>query len=613
MITVSRRCKRYLRLEIIKGVSFESDLDKVHQIRVKEPIYRKSSNGVMEMRYWQIPREDVGEILRRWDGSDILTDSNVSQDIEDYRSAATPISEGKRIKASRKKYGDKVLFPHQRKYVTAPADKRRLLNCFTTGLGKCLSSLARSESLGFTRMLIFTIDGVFDQWDNEIVNLFGESPVYYVGSVSQRKKLEDQVRAAKFVITTYGVGHEIAAFADFDSYIFDEAHQFQNSNTKLYKRLRRTFNATWKNNAVVQALTATPMGNLPSEMWSLVRLCHPLLAGSKIVFKFRYERAEDTRRQLCRVKVGDGYRHFYKDVPTKIKHQNRKSLTNLLASLMVRVNEDDATDHDGNKLKSYEDIDIIKEYPMTEYQEELFDQLKEDLRPEINGKRFKTSEARIKLLRLLQVGEGAYNIDPNDKHLRRESGKLVELKKKLKSLPPGEKRLVHFRFKPATKIMHRWFKDRSVIYNGDQNRSQKKLAKWAFHGLPHERYRKKYEQLAAKYNCPFQPGEADFMFLVIHEKTSLGMDLQSCHHQIFISFSFSGYAMKQTRGRICRIGQKAKKVITEYWVSNELERKFLAYVLNKLKQVRMSLDGQERLVKDQIDAMLDILRSEVAA
>jgi hypothetical protein len=75
-----------------------------------------------------------------------------------------------------------------------------------------------------------------------------------------------------------------------------------------------------------------------------------------------------------------------------------------------------------------------------------------------------------------------------------------------------------------------------------------------------------------------------------------------------MSFSFSGVAMVQSKGRLCRIGQQAKKVFTRYFCSNEFEAKCLALVLNKFKNVKMTLSGKEALGRDETVKILNIIK-----
>jgi hypothetical protein len=210
------------------------------------------------------------------------------------------------------------------------------------------------------------------------------------------------------------------------------------------------------------------------------------------------------------------------------------------------------------------------------------------------------------MLRLLQIAEGAYNIDENSE----ESGKLEYICHDLDNTE--DKVIIWSRFKPVTHILYKKYRDKAVLYNGDVPLRDRILAKYAFQGglseneeliwhqnrgkLPISYIKKgEPEYYKPKFNGHIRaPGGAQFFFGTLDFRSSIGINLHnSCSRQIFPSFHFNGGVNEQAKSRLTRLGQEADKVVTQYLVSlGTIEPECLASVFKRFKQSQQIITGQ---------------------
>jgi hypothetical protein len=475
--------------------------------------------------------------------------------------------------------------------------------CLKTGLGKTVSSLERAKRLGFKKLLIVTIQAVIEDWEEEIWAALDKDSLVYIGTQPQRAKLRAKQDDYEVVVATYETVAELN-LKQFDSFIFDECDTYARTETKRWENLRAVFHTTGplSRKIPVQQLTATPVGNQPISVWPLLWLVHPMLAGTKASFRNRFHNVErQFEKKMCYTRP-DGSVHWYKKkIDGKVSLVNKEQLRERLAACLFTFK--------GSTKLPFEDSERLIAIPMTDQQSEIYEELKENLLAEIGDRKIvKIKDGFSKLTRLLQCAEGLHNFDPDS----RESGKLDYLIGVLdRALKRGEKVVVWSRFKPITKILYELYKDHAVLYNGDVSKSRRALAKWSFNGVKSDRQLLRFEQY--KVNNPdwlFDPGEAQFFFGIIHSKTSRGMNLQAGAYQLFSSFSFSAYAMEQTKGRLVRIGQKADIVKSRYLHSeNTWEQPCLAYTLGKRLDAQALVEGTESVSKHQLIDLINILRA----
>ena len=614
VISVSLLDAETYKVKVVKGPGFEKDKQRIVDLPSRQIRYVEGSDGLDYFSHWEVPRSDIGELIRvfHMSGNMIATDK-VERDMRIYSrimrriDKLEPIDQDE-LRALRVKKKPKL---HQKNFILANRSKRRLINAFSTGLGKTFCAITRARLLGMTKMLVVTIGGIYDQWVSEFSEHSDKKIIQYAGGPEKRRQLRKQIKREGnigLVLATWDNAWELATIRDFDAFVFDEAHLLANPQTQRYERLQPLIARTWDSGDIsVQLCTATPQGNMPSNMWTLLKIIHPFLPGGYWSFRKRFEVVEKMATRNVAIRSEDGTtRWVKKSYATKVGTQNLKSLRRILDTCMIY--------DDGESIKDYVDDRKVIPIMMDKRQRQEYRKFRDKLNPEMNGRYFKTTDIRTKLLRLLQIAEGLINLDRDDVCSAKLDYciDLIErlLKKEAHITDPRKrtKIVIWSRFRAITEELYKRFEDRAVLYNGSINRSHKILNKLAFNGLANENDYAMYQKLKKRYKGKFEPGEAQFFFGVMHERTALGMDLQSCAWQIFTSFSLSGYAMKQTLGRILRIGQKSKKVRTEFLVAvGTWEERALDMVMRKLDNAKMTLKG-ESLKKDNVRDMLKILK-----
>ncbi len=183
------------------------------------------------------------------------------------------------------------------------------------GLGKTIEAglimkelLLRQE---IASVLIVTPKSLLTQWKTEMVEKFGEAFLI----ANDPRELVDFVQDDR-VICSHGVlarKYQHLANRVWDLVIVDEAHTFRNTRSK-----GRAYLAKLRKNHLL-LLTATPLCNKLTDLYSLVDLVYPGKLDSERVFISRY--AEDSK---CRV----------------IKSSMVRNLRSVLGELMCRTRRD---------------------------------------------------------------------------------------------------------------------------------------------------------------------------------------------------------------------------------------------------------------------------------
>lgn len=604
-IKINLQDSKTYRLNIAPGSIYQEEKKLITDLPVKQAIWEYNERHKCDMMsHWEVPRQDIGEILRRWpEEEDIQAGDFFWRDARIYRKYDYSLEDKYGqfkgdIDFSRPPKNDQ-----QEGYVRTDPSVRRMLCGYGTGRGKTWCTLERCKFLGTSRLFVVTILNMLDDWESEIKQTFGDAALIYQGP--KRKKLD--VNSAKFVIATYQTAHEVI-FPDppyhFDQFIFDEADMAINHTSKTWARIQNILDtATWKTPGIgVQPATATPFNNVTEGLWTALYMIHPYLAGTVQGFRNRHQLVETWRDQVVKRVTDDGKVVFRTvKVANKVVAQNKKSLQKKLGTAIVRDNDDFEFDFK-------EDPRII-DCPMTAEQQRVFKALRDKAVIELDGGELDTSKMKNRLQKQMQCCEGLFHFkDENE-----ESSKLDFVRRVLcKCVKEGKKVAIWSIFRPGLDILAEEFMDYGVPYNGDMNREQKQLAKWAFCGCDSDVDEAKFKSLAKKYGFRMKPGEALFWFGVINKSTSRGLNLHKmCSFSIYMSIHDSAPTMVQTYGRFCRLGQQAKKVTTWYLLTeSQTERLRAEMVLGKQKDSKLLLDGKQSIGKDQTVKLMRQLRRD---
>ena len=133
------------------------------------------------------------------------------------------------------------------------------------GLGKTIQMLGLIYSHFVPKTLIVLPRALLDQWETEIIKLFGHKPLIF----HNNRKNEKNIDECPITITTYGtLSEHILTFKNvkWDRIIYDEAHHLRNKKTKAYKSAKSlTHKYQW-------FVTGTPIQNSLYEMYSYTDL-----------------------------------------------------------------------------------------------------------------------------------------------------------------------------------------------------------------------------------------------------------------------------------------------------------------------------------------------------
>lgn len=615
MIKIRRRDDVY---EIrMAGGNFKKDRERILALPVREAIWVDTGDGIEKCDRWEVPREDISEIIRRFPEDTISATKSFWKDVEEYEFWNTPLEELEPEDDSDFDF-KREPFPYQRFVICLPSERSRTMATFDCGLGKTYTGLERFRFLGHKSLLIISLNSIDTDWMSEIREILGVEAFDYRGTKRKREDLlidivEASSRATTekplVVWTTYNMAAELPP-AIFDHFIFDEAHSIKGIETQRYQNLVPLIKSTWREPGIgVQVLTATPLGNSIDEMWVCFHLIHPFLAGTRRAFERRFRRIIETKEQIARFIKPDGsvsYRVINK--PSKIATQNKNDLIKRISSSAAGAKD---------VKVPYVHDERVKIIQMTPTQREFYEELRAGTLKEFRDVVVNLDDARSRFTRLRQATEGLFNFPEINCD---ESGKLDWI------IETFERAIEHARrhpgsnkskmvgwscFKPIGIKLQKMFPEHMVVYNGDLNKNQKKLAKWAFNGVKDKVELEEYLKLLAKYpDFPFkEPGTALGMWGVIHNTTSIGMNLQSAGIQIYSSLSTSGYAMHQTIGRLLRMSTKHKVIRSRYLCAgSSWEPKLFKYVMRKREEIVRTVKGEEALSREAIGDLIRILQ-----
>lgn len=578
------------RLKIVRGTDeSHEDRDRARSINGRVPRYVPHPEKPIDiLTHWEIPAIQVAEICNAWKPHEMLITPEAQEQVDRFHSLSIPLDTLDEIPEEEITW-ERSPLPHQRRYICINRSKTKLMCSWKLGLGKTFGALKRANVMGFNRLVIVCPNKTMTNWITECRETFGDQyrVIKYHGSIAQRAKLKPDLASANIIVTSFEMVHEINE-ESYDQIIIDEAHLISRMTARRTQSCETLVRRNYE--AGLQLLTGTPIMHKIPDLWTLVYLLCPELAGTQTAWTDRY--VKDGK--MIQKKMPNGKIGWFPANQTII---NADELKSRVAPLLVRVGYEGIT-----KFKDQQEIITVD---MTERQRRLYDRIRKDILLELDNRTLSLQSALVRMLRLLQAAEGAFNIDEKWK----DSGKFDYICQELDN--SDDKVVVWSRFQPITNRLYEKYKDRAVLFNGSVSQKRQDLGVWSFQGVTNEFDRETFEKYRkSDKEWTLEPGEAQFFFGVIDPRSSLGINLHACSRQIFSSFHWNGNAMMQAKGRLTRYGQQATEVHTDYVVAvDTFEKQALSLILKNYQQTLEVLDGQRDRTHQKMSELLNILRN----
>jgi SNF2 family DNA or RNA helicase len=577
---------KYLKVKVLSGPKWGAEKTIIAKTPGRIPIYERGDT----FDHWQIPIENLSHIINNIGKDNIISTENSQPLLDRYFKKTIKIDDLPRETVTRTVYGDRTLEPHQIEVVSINKEKTTLLLAAQTGLGKTFSAIARADFLSYKKVLIIGPKKLRSNWRTEVRETLDESCLIFWGDKKTREKLKDEIPKHNIIFTTYEQLEEFTKYntTKFDQIIVDEIHLVCNDKTKTFKSLNRVLRA---HDGGLMGLSATPSRMRMSDLWGVLYLMDPDFAGSKSNFLGRYEEV------LATMTIRKNGRPF--KIPIKVRAKNQEELQERLKSLMVRIRKDTVLDFKDN-------VDIIR-VDLTNRQRSIYEEALSQIKLELSDRTLKLDNPLTKLLRLLQISEGLFNI--SDKY--NDSGKLEYLADDLKDIG-DQKAVIWSRFLPIVEKIYELNPTKTVRYSGNQNDAEKQLAVWAFQGVKTPEDEAEFYKIRERYPYfKFKPGEAQFFTGTHSLKSGIGINLQAANLVYFTSFDYNPTAVHQARDRVSRIGQE-KDTFTKFIVTNDtIEERVLQTILRHYRNSIELLDGKSSENFRLTNELMGILRGDI--
>lgn len=588
MISLSLQGINLAIYAIEDSTNYDDDRRKIKGLKcTKIPIYKAD-----EFLFFEVPKSALDLIFQTWDEDEIQIEPKAEYFIKNYRYNSVPLED---LKEEDYWCPEGVLpTDYQDFYISRDFNKTEVGLLLSTGAGKSLAMILRAKNIGFNKLLVVSTLNNYDDWANDVGWLLGESVAQYTGTKLQRDKLD--MESPKIVFTNYEQVKEIKDRYRFDALILDEAQEFANPETKKFKEvvaLRKKYKLK-----SIQASTATPIESRLDELWGIMHVLNPVIAGDKKAFLSKYQ--EPYKWITLTLKNG----HVY-DKPTAFRIKNLPELRKIISTILYRV--------DISENFKFEDKSEVIKVDMTPKQAKVYDTVTEEILLEVERGTFFLDNPMTKSLKLLQAAECTCHFNGE-----MESGKLLwidQFIKEMREKEPETRIIFWCRFKELTNYLPTLYPE-GVSFNGDMSKGLKKLAKLAFKGADNEREEKTFYELLLKHpEFPFKaPGTAKYLFGTTNSRQSAGMNLRVASVQVFISIDPSGRTTSQTMGRPKRLNTEHAVIRTIFLASNRtIDFRLYNLVFTKIKNSAKILDGEGSLTDIRATDIIDMVRKERAA
>lgn len=507
-----------------------------------------------DMKQWEIPKENVGEVLKALEPLGFVANLQVKALKEQEDAFLASIDE---IRATDATYdGPLPLFDFQRVGATFLKAMPAALLADVPGLGKSIQTLAATEHE--EQVLIFVPASLKYNWSEEIEKWLKDAKVLVIdGNKKQRTEqwlmatagyytLGEKLRP-KFVIANYEL-----LLHDFDLIsehvwpvgVCDEATRISNPDAQTTKNLKKL------KIKKRMALTGTPISNRPTDIFSIIDWLVPRYLGSFGQFRSKYCEMEDDWGAQGSFKRITGYK-------------NMDLLKEKVGRFMIRRLKEEVFEDFPPKVIE----NVIFQLSPTE--RKLYQSIKEEIYQEIHS--LSTLDARtlnivpVKMLRLKQCTDHTRLID--DKKEGGESSKLATMKEMLTPIiASGEKAIIFTQFSEMLHIIRDELKEfRPLVVYGETLTKERMVAVSEFNKDPKGR------------------------IIIMTEAGAYGLNMQTASYVFHYDAPWSIAKLQQREDRAHRHGVGKKGVTVYNMIAKDTIDEYVMKILHKKQVVSVDI------------------------
>lgn len=595
-----------IKVKIIPGPDFKSDLDFLKGLPNKFPIFGiDKTSGKDVFQYWEMNISNLASIVKHFKRNSILCQSDkATKSVDKISRLQIPVSELPKFDGEID-WIYKPLFQEQEDYIRSSFEREHMLLAFAPGMGKTYTSLMRCHVTGAKKTLVVVPGVLLPNWVTETRTFLDKPSMIYHGTPKQRQKLRQSFDDYEYIITTNAMIPELEHLP-FDNLIVDEAHLYAHASTKKYGILEKFI----KNHDLrIQLLSGTPILHTPLDLWAVINLIYPDLAGPEKAWISRYQKVLVSFTKVIKIRGKNGMpifdeygqpKTFRKEIPIVTESQNLDEMYERLNPIMWLVKRE-------GKVSFKEAFDF-KKVCMTPKQERHYDQVKAQVLLKLDSVEMTPQNAMVECLRLQQAAEGMYLLDET----MEDSGKLDYCRDLIKSTTHPI--VFWFKFKHGAKMLAEEFGDEAVLLTGDLSANAKKLSQWAFQGCKTKEDEDAFNKIKPK-NYQHTPGSARIFIATLSEVGSLGYNLHKAYHQVFVSWHDSATVNEQAAARLMRPGQQSDIVQTDFVMAvrkdgrSTYDKIMLSRSFRNQEDCAYVVDGKSSLTYAQIKQLAEEIRN----
>ena len=330
-------------------------------------------------------------------------------------------------------------FEHQRYMAGFMAMSPKCFNLSDMGTGKTLGCLWAADylmKLGQVKkvLIVCTLSTMNSAWGDEIFRHFLGQRAFSILHGTVERRLAALKQDVDFYIinhdgiTVRGMAEALAARADIDLVIVDEASAYKHSGTRRYKTMRLLL----ANRPRAWLLTGTPAANTPTDAWGLAKLIN----ATNMSF--------NAFRDATMVRVSN-----FKWVP---KHDAAQTVARTLQPA-IRFKREDCIDLPECMIET-------REVGLSDKQRQAYEKMKKELAITMhNGTVIDAVNEAVLRGKLIQIACGAMYGPEHEVHHLDAGPKVDELKQVLDNV--SAKTLI---FAPLTSVVHMLYRSLSKEY-----------------------------------------------------------------------------------------------------------------------------------------------------